>query len=73
MRDYTSKFKSTINNKLYEFCAHKVPKINFLNFIKSFFILKSTYKKISLNYGLVHAGALGALGRRFESCRPDKL
>ena len=26
---------------------------------------------ISLNYSLVGAGALGALGRRFESCRPD--
>ena len=28
---------------------------------------------ISLNYSLVCAGALGALGRRFESCRPDQL
>ena len=25
----------------------------------------------SLNYSLNLAGALGALGRRFESCRPD--
>ena len=28
---------------------------------------------IGLNYSLVDAGALGALGRRFESCRPDQL
>ena len=28
---------------------------------------------ISLNYSLILAGALGALGRRFESCRPDQL
>ena len=26
---------------------------------------------ISINNRLVLAGALGALGRRFESCRPD--
>ena len=28
---------------------------------------------LSLNYRLVLAGALGALGRRFESSRPDQL
>ena len=27
--------------------------------------------KMILNYIFVSAGALGALGRRFESCRPD--
>ena len=32
---------------------------------------KSTVSKISLSYSLVLAGSLGALGRRFESCRPD--
>ena len=30
-----------------------------------------SYSNISLNYSLVCAGALGALGRRFESFRPD--
>ena len=33
--------------------------------------LKSVDIAISLNYSLNLAGALGALGRRFESYRPD--
>ena len=43
------------------------------------FFLKSLNNQIypdiavSLNYRLVLAGSLGALGRRFESCRPDQL
>ncbi|MBO8219388.1 hypothetical protein [Prochlorococcus marinus] len=32
---------------------------------------KSTVSNISLSYSFNLAGALGALGRRFESCRPD--
>jgi len=32
-----------------------------------------SYSNISHNYSLILAGALGALGRRFESCRPDQL
>ena len=34
---------------------------------------KSPDIAISLSYSLVGASALGALGRRFESCRPDHL
>ena len=34
---------------------------------------KSVDIAISLNYSLVLAGSLRALGRRFESCRPDQL
>ena len=34
---------------------------------------KSPDIAISLSYSLVLAGSLGALGRRFESCRPDHL
>ena len=33
---------------------------------------KNTVSKISLSCGLNLVGALGALGRRFESCRPDQ-
>ena len=33
--------------------------------------LKSLDIAISLNYSLILAGSLGALGRRLESCRPD--
>ena len=43
---------------------------DFSKVVKSLF-LKSTDIAISLNYRLVLAGSLGALGRRFESCRPD--
>ena len=35
--------------------------------------LKSPGEAISLIYSLILTGALGALGRRFESCRPDSL
>ena len=35
--------------------------------------LKSLYITLSLNYSLILACALGSLGRRFESCRPDHL
>ena len=34
---------------------------------------KSPDIAISLSYRFIRAGALGALGRRFESCRPDHL
>ena len=32
---------------------------------------KSIHIAISLNFSLVLAGSFGALGRKFESCRPD--
>ena len=35
--------------------------------------LKSVDIAISLSNSLVGVSALGALGRRFESCRPDHL
>ena len=35
------------------------------------YFCKSPDTAISLSYRLVLARALGALGRRFESCRPD--
>ena len=35
------------------------------------YLRKSPDIAISLNYSLVLAGALGGLGRKFESCRPD--
>ena len=35
------------------------------------FNLKITHSKIILSYSLKVACALGSLGRRFESCRPD--
>ncbi len=35
--------------------------------------LKNPDIAISLNDSLILSGTLGALGRRFESCRPDQL
>ena len=34
------------------------------------FSIESPVSKISLSYSFILAGALGALGRRFESCHP---
>ena len=34
---------------------------------------KNPFMATSLSYSLVGTSALGALGRRFESCRPDSL
>ena len=34
-------------------------------------ITQNGFISVSLNYGVLNTGALGALGRRFESCRPD--
>ena len=39
----------------------------------NYYLLRLTDITISLNYSLNLAGALGALGRRFEACRPDQL
>ena len=47
------------------------PKLIFEFFLLSIKKEDIPYSKISLNYIFVFAGALGALGRRFESCRPD--
>ena len=49
----------------------KIPR----EFFKRSFI-KATYELRSYERGVAQlgsAGALGALGRRFESCRPDQL
>ena len=37
------------------------------------FITQNGVISVSLNYGVLKAGVMGALGRRFESCRPDHL
>lgn len=36
-------------------------------------ITQNGFISVSLNYGVLNAGALGALGRRFDSCRPGHL
>ena len=44
---------------------------NLFYLLKNKLITKNDFIPISLNYDVVNAGALGTLGRRFESCRPD--
>ena len=52
-------------------CTQNAPKNPIKDCFKYIYFLKNPDIAISLNCSLVHAGALGALGRRFESCRPD--
>jgi len=54
-----------------DYVPKKCPKFKTLVRTSPYLFLKSPDIAISLNYSLVVAGALGALGRRFESCRPD--
>ena len=49
------------------------PKIILLTLNTKLIKPKSADIAIGLNYSLVCAVALRALGRRFESCRPDQL
>jgi len=50
-----------------------VPKINHLVLFIQYLKTNISSSNVSLKYSFNLAGALGALGRRFESCRPDSV
>ena len=54
-----------------DYMPKKCPKSKTLVRISPYIFAQMDDIVISLNYSLVGARALGALGRRFESCRPD--
>ena len=55
------------------FLKYFVPIIQQINIIKSMLSFKSHDIALSLSYSIISSGEFGALGRRFESCRPDSF
>ena len=72
--DFIEKPLNEVKNKIRPFLNpkndHSIKDLGIRSFIDDFYELRS-YKRGVAQLG--SAGALGALGRRFESCRPDHL
>ena len=69
-------FKKNISENLARISKFSLKNRSFINIFKIWSLTDACYGLRSYERGVAQlgsAGALGALGRRFESCRPDSI